>query len=441
MTAPVAPRRVTVAGPATRVDISLPPQATVAELLPQLARVAGAAAQPGGTGWALGRLGAEPLDAASTVASAGIRDGEVLYLLPQEAQPLPLLFDDVAEAVADTVERDPGRWRPAFTRRAGLAVGFVAFTALALLLALGSPALGGGFSLALLLLGSFLSRTGLDRTAAVTAVVAGLPGLAIAAAQIVVVPGVSWSAPHATAAAAGALLYSLGGATLVADGRIWFAGPVLASGIGCAACSLILVSGWPGARVVVAVAALGLLGAAALPAIALRLARVPLPRPPADASALRMDQSPPAGQELTAVTAAATYTLGSLLAGMCAVQLACVLILLRAAPPWSLALVVLCGLALLLRARAYVHIGQRLPLLAGGGLVLIAAAFAVPPVALFAAVFVAGAACLTRAVRSDIPPSPYWARLLDIVEFVVLISLVPVALLVLDVYALARSLA
>ncbi|HEX6683732.1 MAG TPA: type VII secretion integral membrane protein EccD [Candidatus Limnocylindrales bacterium] len=434
---PVAPRRVTVAGPATRVDISLPPQATVAELLPQLARVAaGQPAQQGAAGWTLGRLGAEPLDAASTVASAGIRDGEVLYLFPQDAQPLPVLFDDVAEAVADTVERDPGRWRPAFTRRAGLTVGFLAFAALAALLGFTLPVLGMGLSVALLLVGTFLSRSDLDGTAAVTTAMAGLPGFALAAAQVVVLPGVSWSAPHATAATAAALLYSLGAATLVADGRIWFSGAVLASGIGCVASSLTLVTGWPAMRFAVAVGALGLLCAAALPGIALRIAGVPLPRPPADASALRMDSSPSAGPELTTMTASATHTLGSLLAGLAAIEVGSALILLIASPRWSLALVVLCGLALLLRARAYIHLAQRLPLLAGGGLVLATAGFAVPPVALFAAVFVAGAACMARAVRSEIQASPYWSRLFDVVEFVVLISLVPVALLVLNVYSL-----
>src|SRR5687768_17231861 len=129
---PLAARRVTVAGPAARLDISLPPQATVAELVPQLIRLSGTTAglsgttaglsgttaglsgtTAGGGGWTLARVDGKPLDEAATVSAAGILDGEVLYLHPAGAKPLPLLFDDVPAAVAHRVIETPGRWTPA----------------------------------------------------------------------------------------------------------------------------------------------------------------------------------------------------------------------------------------------------------------------------------------------------------------------------------------
>ena len=56
-------RRVTVVTPHARVDVALPVQSTLAELVPQLVRLSGAAGQASrdNPGWVLSRLGDAPL--------------------------------------------------------------------------------------------------------------------------------------------------------------------------------------------------------------------------------------------------------------------------------------------------------------------------------------------------------------------------------------------
>src|SRR5262249_42618724 len=63
--------------------------------------------------------------AGKSPTALAIRDGEMLYLRPRQAQLPELAFDDVADAVA-TASRDRStRWQPQTTRRTGLAVGVV----------------------------------------------------------------------------------------------------------------------------------------------------------------------------------------------------------------------------------------------------------------------------------------------------------------------------
>src|SRR5262245_51090190 len=193
MASPIAPCRVTVVGPTARVDISLPPQSTVAELVPVLARMT--AGDRGGTGWTLARLGAEPMAGSSTVASLGIRDGELLYLNPREAQPAPLLFDDVVDAIASVAADDQGIWRPALTRRIGLAAAFVAFAGTAVLVAVAGPpwpivtAADSVMAFLLLLVAAMVARAFGDARAGAVLAGAGVPASFFAGAALVAPDG------------------------------------------------------------------------------------------------------------------------------------------------------------------------------------------------------------------------------------------------------------
>ncbi|WP_344661309.1 EsaB/YukD family protein, partial [Catenulispora subtropica] len=132
-------RRATVVSPRARVDVALPVQSTVAELVPELVRLSDAQrhAGPGHAGWVLTRLGGAPLPPDLTVAAAGLRDGDVLYLVPRERQGAPMLFDDVVDAIASASENSDGAWRPAVAHRVGAAGGALALAgATALLFAL-----------------------------------------------------------------------------------------------------------------------------------------------------------------------------------------------------------------------------------------------------------------------------------------------------------------
>src|SRR5215470_19780985 len=81
VTAPVGVglARVTVATPQRRLDVALPENALVAELLPHLLRHAGDELPDDGErhgGWTLRRATGAELDAARSLAVQGVRDGE-----------------------------------------------------------------------------------------------------------------------------------------------------------------------------------------------------------------------------------------------------------------------------------------------------------------------------------------------------------------------------
>jgi hypothetical protein len=114
-----APRRITVVSPQARVDVALPLESTLAELLPQLVAMAGTETVEAGVGWTLSRLGEADLPGGATVARSGIRDGEVLYLTPRRREAAPLVFDDVVDAIAGGVDRSGRRWAAGTTRRCG----------------------------------------------------------------------------------------------------------------------------------------------------------------------------------------------------------------------------------------------------------------------------------------------------------------------------------
>ena len=92
--------RVQIAGPTTRVDLSLPTAVPLAALLPGIVAFAeqnGAAPQ----GWALSRLDGTRLDPAAALAVAGIREGELLLLHPAHDRVGAPLYDDVVEVLAE----------------------------------------------------------------------------------------------------------------------------------------------------------------------------------------------------------------------------------------------------------------------------------------------------------------------------------------------------
>ncbi|WP_406077942.1 type VII secretion integral membrane protein EccD [Micromonospora sp. NBC_00858] len=113
--------RITVIGPDRRVDLAVPSTTPVAQLLPVLLRHTTAGGRsPGGDipegAWVLQRLGQSPFELTGTPESLEWLEGEELYLRVAE-DPLPELdFDDLAEGVATVVNRRNDRWQPEYRR-------------------------------------------------------------------------------------------------------------------------------------------------------------------------------------------------------------------------------------------------------------------------------------------------------------------------------------
>ena len=90
--------RVTISAPHRRVDVALPEQTPLVELLPEVLRHAGEGLADSGEehgGWVLRRADGDVLATARPLAVQGVRDGEVLHLVPAQAQWPQLEYDDV----------------------------------------------------------------------------------------------------------------------------------------------------------------------------------------------------------------------------------------------------------------------------------------------------------------------------------------------------------
>ena len=127
--------RVTVASGSRRVDLVLPGAVPVAELVPELARSVGRL--DGATvhgGYHLLTADGRALASDAGLVIQGVEDGGLITVSAGVDDPVPRVYDDVVEAMADVVERDLKPWQPASGRRTALA-------AAALLLTLGAVAL------------------------------------------------------------------------------------------------------------------------------------------------------------------------------------------------------------------------------------------------------------------------------------------------------------
>ncbi|MGA4998583.1 type VII secretion integral membrane protein EccD [Streptomyces arboris] len=126
--------RVTLVGERRRADIVLPSDTPIGQLLPDILQLLDdrAASRPLTRQLLTSDGSALPHD--STLASAGVSDGAVLRLVRIHAAPPAPVVHDVTDQVADTLDLQAWRWRPA-ARRVAAGASTVAFSVVAALLA------------------------------------------------------------------------------------------------------------------------------------------------------------------------------------------------------------------------------------------------------------------------------------------------------------------
>jgi type VII secretion integral membrane protein EccD len=466
--------RITISAPQRRVDVALPEHVPLVELLPEVLRHAGEGLADDGEkhgGWLLRRTDGVALVTGQGLFPQGVRDGEVLHLVPAREEWPELEYDDVVEAIAEGARRHGAVWSPASTRTATLA--------------------GGGV---LLLLGLF-------------AVLSAGPGwsgaavLGLAAAVLLALSGVTASRAYGDARAgavlgAAALPYAFaGGAVLVASsagdaaGRLgwlpWLGGPeLLAGSVAMLLIAVVAGVGVPAAlRIFTAGGTIGLLGAVTalaglltsaagaaavllsilvcgigmLPLLAIRFGKMPTPSVtlptgsdadgftgagmggPLDTSRDRPSRA--------AVFAAVTRTeelLTGMLFGHAVLSAGAFVVLVTSNGLAARIMMAVSAAALLLRSRLFVTLRQRMPLVAAGlfgaaalGVNLLHGAGApmllgVSVIGLILA-FVTVAAGATYSRR---PPSPYLGRAADMLDTLIVVSVIPVACAVVGLYDL-----
>ncbi|OAN43218.1 type VII secretion integral membrane protein EccD [Microbacterium sp. H83] len=131
--------RISVVSDDRRLDVGVPSQIPLIEIIPGFARSLGVL-DPTLThgGYALQRADGTPLDPARGAAAQGVLDGELLTLVRGGLMSEPRVYDDVVEAVIDATAEQHGSWTPADSSRTALFISLT-FLALCALLLIATP--------------------------------------------------------------------------------------------------------------------------------------------------------------------------------------------------------------------------------------------------------------------------------------------------------------
>ena len=455
--------RVTIRAPRRRLDLAIPHQVPLAELLPEVLRRAGEAgpgADPAATapagGWVLRRGDGGSLLGETALAHQGVRDGDVLYLVPRNLTWPEPEYDDVIEEIAANAQKHGRTWDASTTRLFALvAAGLVLFTGLGVLVAVGPPRIipaiaAAAVAMVLLGAGALLSRAVGDGVAGAAAGGLALPYAAVAG--VLLTGGadarLAVGADQVLVGASALLLASVIGATAIGHGLRVFAGGVTAGVFALFGAGLGFTVSGPGAAAILLVAVVAGIGLA--PLLAVRLGKLPLPVVTASPEIIAAEARPPRPTVIAAVVRADEILTGTLL-GISVVAVGCVGILSATTGIAGPLLAGLASGALLLRARLFPSVAARLPLLISGlvGLALTAAAWAAAAgsatrlvgvaLAFVAVVALLGTAATAHRRRGG--GSPYLGRMADILDITTVVALAPVACAVLNLYSWVRGLA
>jgi len=452
--------RITIVAPRTRMDLALPVDATLADVLPTLLRHAGEDPNDPAFlrgGWVLQRLGEPPLDTGARLSGLGVRDGDTLHLRHRDSALPELAFDDVADAMAAATasSRRPA-WQTRHTRTAAVTLAAVFLVAAALGLVWSGPPwpLPGSTLLGLGVLASAgsvaLARAFAAPRAGVvvagTAVAFGFAGGSTLVAGDQPVGNVG--APGLLVGSAVALLFAVVAALGLVTGRDGFLAIVAAALVGVVAGAVRAAGVLDPPGVAAATVAVLLVLTPLLPAAAARVGRLPMPGLPTGADDLRRIADTLPGPAVMRQAMAADRTLTALLAATAAVATVCMFWVVRDGAWYGAALSSAVGLALYLRARHLTGLTQRIWLLACGTGALLLGLHALTRwttgpllVVLPLALAAAAVAALAWAVRmADRRLTPYWGRFGDLLEVLLLLSVIPLALGVAGTYTAVRNL-
>ncbi len=448
--------RVTVAAPHRRVDVVLPDQQPVAELLPRLLSLAGEATpDAAGGGWALSRLGSSPLEAGGTLGDAAVRDGEVLHL--RRADPLPEpIYDDVIDALATAVREQPGAAADGLARPAGFAGAGLLLVLLAVLLAVLPTA--GQLLLAAVLAGA-LGVVLLGIAVSVGWALADQPGataIGAAAVPLVFVAGYDgMRAGHQSsilAALSGLAVGAVAGVVAllaIRGGRPVFLPVAVVGGVGALALLVQQLFDFSVPQVAAIVCGVAFALIALLPTWSLASVRfvTPVPQDYAKESVPAANDEPVDLVRLRTAVGSATQILTALLISAGLVVLGCAVLIALSPSSWGLALVTVVALALVFRARSYTRWLQQLALvgtaLVSLALVQVGLVRLIDGHPVWVVLPAVGAAAVVLLVATVLPRhqfSPFWGQLRNVVELVLVAAVIPVALGGLGAYSLIRTL-
>jgi type VII secretion integral membrane protein EccD len=446
--------RLTVEGPAKRADLAVPATMTMGGLLPVLLPHI-ASEEDRARPWVLQRLGGGPLDIDGTAESLDLREGETLYLRPAAAAMPVMEYDDVAVGVAASVEARSDGVNPAVIRRillSGACVGLAGYAAACFM---ARPAwltvVALGAAAAILIVGCVVATRGFrDMIAGSVAGLYGCAFVVLAALATTRQANGTLELGHKGVLLAAAYGVFAAAVVLVAA-RVPFAffGAVLMTG------ASILISGWltlafhwPPAHSVALVAIVLFVAGGRDVRMVLRAARLRVPLLPRTAKELQEGIDPEPAEALARRVDTALGYLDSLVFST-SVMFAVACALLARGGQWAdWALGPLLSVAVLLRGRSMGGAWKRAALSLSGTVGILFAlitpvhdAGMMTMVELLAVLFAAASVLLVGArPLTDRRHPPIWAHLADRLEMLTALTLVPLLLQVLHVYAYFRAL-
>lgn len=451
--------RLTIISSNLRVDLAVPLQLSVAELLTIVVSSLGRETADQGAaegGWVLQRAGETPLDPGTTLAASQIHDGDTLHLRTRASHLPEVAFDDVLEAVATGVLTRTERWRVEHTMRAAatLAGVLAAFTALTLLLS-GPPRLlptvvAGVAALLFALAAIAVARLYGRR---VPALAAG--GYAVGYAAVAGAIGVAgdrsltqFGAPQVLVASGAATLTAAVLLAVIGAGVAGFVGVITLGVLGAIGTTIATATTLSGPATAAIVATVALAFSPFLPAVSFRLSRLPLPTIPQDAADLRRDTGTVDSQQILTQAVRADAYLTGLIGGVAAAIAGAAIVIAGNGITEEILAVVL-GLITLLRARLFSGRAQRIALLTAGAVALLAVLVTATaqahgtarllgytaPAAVLALILVGLAVTLPGRRYT-----PGIGRTADILESLMVLSVIPLGLAVMGVYGAARGL-
>ncbi|MFT3714565.1 MAG: type VII secretion integral membrane protein EccD [Gordonia sp. (in: high G+C Gram-positive bacteria)] len=469
--------RVSILGGDRQIDVALPAGAPIAALMPDVLahlRLPPVDHDPDRVldlpRWTLARVGGAPLPAAESLAAAGVFDGDLLVVHPDLPTASGAVVDDVVDGVAHLTRSRSPAWSPDAARRLGYGICVVA----ALLAAAAGrligpatvavPAAAAGAAVLLSVAAILAGRLGADPRSVCTLSACGFIACVLAGSFIP-----PQDSPPAVGAAAGAcgltcalIVHRSTGIGHRLHAGLATGGAVLSvTGLAALAVDGSLARGAAiGATVAVFTVAL----AARIALAASHLPLPPVPATPAPASDPDDPQPIPGVDALPAVddpvvaiadlaltdlevltrrsAIASDYLDGIVVAAACAALAAVTVVVASfdgAVASSCFAAVV--SLALVARGRTHLDRVQATALIGSGalGLLVVLLGCGDRIVGFVGAIGVAVAAFVVGTVAGDLRFSPLQRRAGEVVDLLVIGSIVPLLLWLLDVYRLVRE--
>jgi len=450
--------RLSIATPVNQIELILPDRTTVIDALGAALDSAPLSVREQAVargGWALRTATGVRLDNAATLLDQQISDGTTLYLFGLTDEIALGAYDDVADAVADAVLRDAHTWPKGAGRimalgTAGLWLAVAALPVLLLSSGWNTPAIALGLFTAILFVAAGLASRGANDGG--IAVALGLAAVGTATIGATVATGGVSTVLHFTSAqfligGAGAVLAATIAGIVIGTRWVPFGAVITAGLLLCVAlaCTVGFHLHPAAGAAILTLLAMGLMPV--IPSLAFRLARFNLEPLPSSVDEVYEDIATVEPSAIAERTRSAVGHVTALIQGAAWPVAGAGIVLAFSQDVTAQVLVLVVVLGLLLRARLFIAIGQRLPLLlaaiaaltalfvaevhmhTGSGMLL----WGTVPAAI-----AAGGSLLIAGQRKKITPGR--VRISEILELLSTIAIVPLVATVLGLVGFIRGL-